>query len=84
MKFAVLRVRSFFRRPSILRILSLADRRLHIKRATTFGMPARSQYDWDDKKDVCHQLYVVERKCPREIADHFAALLNVPRSEVPS
>ena len=44
----------------------------------------RRNYDWEDKRDVCYQLYVVEKKSPKAIAEHFAVLLGVPQNEVPS
>ncbi|KAK4551838.1 hypothetical protein LTR86_010834 [Recurvomyces mirabilis] len=46
------------------------------------GRPAK--YDWEDKKDICYQLSVVERKTPREIATYFANHFNVPESEIPA
>ncbi|KAK3116939.1 hypothetical protein LTR53_002162 [Teratosphaeriaceae sp. CCFEE 6253] len=31
-----------------------------------------SKYDWDDKKDICYQLYVEEKKTPGQIVKYFA------------
>ncbi|KAK3659885.1 hypothetical protein LTR22_008252 [Elasticomyces elasticus] len=42
------------------------------------------KYDWDDKRDVCYQLFVVEKKSPNEIVTHFANHFGVPESELPS
>lgn len=46
------------------------------------GRPPK--YDWDDKRDICYQLYVVEKKSVPQIIDHFAKLFDVPVSELPS
>ncbi|KAH9818150.1 Clr5 domain [Teratosphaeria destructans] len=46
------------------------------------GRPPR--YDWDDKKDICYQLYVEQKKSPPEIVRYFANHFGVPESEIPS
>ncbi|KAK3115683.1 hypothetical protein LTR53_004746 [Teratosphaeriaceae sp. CCFEE 6253] len=43
-----------------------------------------SKYDWDDKKDICYQLYVEEKKTPGQIVKYFAEHFGVPESEIPS
>jgi hypothetical protein len=43
-----------------------------------------SKYDWEDKKDICYQLYVEQKKTPREIVEYFANHFKVPVSEIPS
>lgn len=45
------------------------------------GRPTR--YDWDDKKDICWQLYVEQKKSPTEIVAWFANHFSVPESELP-
>ncbi|KAF2765199.1 hypothetical protein EJ03DRAFT_217875 [Teratosphaeria nubilosa] len=46
------------------------------------GRPPK--YDWDDKKDICYQLYVEQKKSPPEIVRYFANHFGVPESEIPS
>ncbi|KAK5113948.1 hypothetical protein LTR62_003071 [Meristemomyces frigidus] len=46
------------------------------------GRPPK--YDWEDKKDICYQLFVEERKTPREIAEYFANHFNVPKDQIPT
>ena len=46
------------------------------------GRPPK--YDWDDKREICHQLYVEEKKSVAQIIDYFANIFNVPKSELPS
>ncbi|KAK5121059.1 hypothetical protein LTR85_005543 [Meristemomyces frigidus] len=46
------------------------------------GRPSR--YDWDDKKDICYQLYVEQKKSPREIVKYFAQHFGCAESELPS
>ncbi|TKA33231.1 hypothetical protein B0A50_00784 [Salinomyces thailandicus] len=47
-------------------------------------MPRPSRYDWDDKRDICWQLYVEQRKTPKECVAWFSNHFNVPESELPS
>jgi len=42
-----------------------------------------AQYDWEDKKDICYQLYVEQKKSPKEIVKYFANHFGVPESEIP-
>jgi len=63
-------------------------RRPHKLRQTkTFKMPGgrthKNDYDWDDKKDVCYQLFVVEKKSLNEIIAHFANHFGVAENELP-
>nr|POE69105.1 hypothetical protein CFP56_72812 [Quercus suber] len=41
-------------------------------------------YDWDDKRDICYELYVVQKKTVPEIITHFANLFGVDKSELPA
>ncbi len=47
------------------------------------GRTPKNDYDWDDKKDVCYQLFVVEKKSLTEIITHFANHFGVTESELP-
>lgn len=38
------------------------------------GRPQK--YDWGDKFDICHKLYVEEKKTAEEIAKYFADRFN--------
>ncbi|TKA41626.1 hypothetical protein B0A54_06514 [Friedmanniomyces endolithicus] len=48
------------------------------------GRTPKNDYDWDDKKDVCYQLFVVEKKSINEIITHFANHFGVAETELPS
>nr|POE79855.1 hypothetical protein CFP56_07921 [Quercus suber] len=41
-------------------------------------------YDWDDKRDICYELYVVQKKTVPEIVTHFANLFGIDKSELPA
>ena len=45
------------------------------------GRPSR--YDWDDKKDICYQLYVAQKKSPKEIVKYFADHFGCSEEELP-
>ncbi|KAK1817191.1 hypothetical protein LTR12_008381 [Friedmanniomyces endolithicus] len=47
------------------------------------GRTPKNDYDWDDKKDVCYQLFVVEKKSINEIITHFANHFGVAETELP-
>ena len=48
------------------------------------GRPGRKpQYDWEDKKDICYELYVEQGLNTPEIIQHFAKHFNLPESELP-
>lgn len=42
-----------------------------------------SKYDWSDKRDICHKLYVEEKKSAVEIAKYFAERFNVSEDDLP-
>jgi len=46
-------------------------------------MVGKAKYDWDDKRDVCYQLFVEQKKTPKEIVTYFADHFCVPESELP-
>lgn len=47
---------------------------------TVLGTPHDMGYDWDDKRHVCYQLYVEEKKSLDEVVDYFRDKLDfVPR-----
>ncbi|KAK4541916.1 hypothetical protein LTR36_007280 [Oleoguttula mirabilis] len=41
------------------------------------------KYDWDDKKDICYQLYVEQKKSPGEIVKYFAQHFGCAENELP-
>ena len=43
-----------------------------------------SSYDWEDKRDICHRLYVDEKKTIPEIVQFFANHFNVTKADLPS
>lgn len=43
-----------------------------------------SSYDWEDKRDICHRLYVDEKKTIPEIVQYFANHFNVTKADLPS
>ncbi|KAK5131816.1 hypothetical protein LTR08_000571 [Meristemomyces frigidus] len=45
------------------------------------GRPCR--YDWDDKYDICYQLYVEQKKSPREVVEYFAQHFSCAQSKLP-
>ena len=45
------------------------------------GRPKK--YDWNDKRDICYQLYVEQKKPVSEIIKYFAERFKVDRSELP-
>ncbi|KAI5359682.1 putative Clr5 domain-containing protein [Septoria linicola] len=45
------------------------------------GRPPK--YDWTDKKDICHQLYVVEHKSASEVQKYFSQHFNLPINDLP-
>ncbi|KAF2483405.1 hypothetical protein BDY17DRAFT_238157, partial [Neohortaea acidophila] len=46
------------------------------------GRPPK--YDWDDKRDICYKLWVVDKLSTPNIVKWFAEHFKLPESEVPS
>ncbi len=45
------------------------------------GRPPK--YDWTDKKDICHQLYVQEQKSAAEIQKYFSEHFHLELADLP-
>lgn len=46
-------------------------------------MPRPKKYDWSDKKDICHRLYVEEKRPTREVVKYFSEALGVAKEDLP-
>jgi len=46
-------------------------------------MPRPKKYDWSDKKEICHKLYIEERRPMREVIKYFSEALGVPKDQLP-
>jgi hypothetical protein len=44
----------------------------------------RKKYDWSDKRDICHRLYVEEEKSLPQVKEYFSQALGVAAESVPS
>ena len=42
------------------------------------------KYDWEDKRDICHKLYVDQGKTSGDIVRYFAQHFAIPESDLPS
>ena len=47
-------------------------------------MGRRPKYDWTDKRDVCHKLYVEQKLPVSQVIEYFANHFKVPESELPA
>lgn len=47
-------------------------------------MPAHKKYDWSDKRDICHRLWVEEERTLPEIMEYFSQALGVAADSIPS
>jgi hypothetical protein len=47
-------------------------------------MPRNKKYDWSDKRDICHKLYVEEEKSLPEVKEYFSQALGVAPESIPS
>lgn len=47
-------------------------------------MPRNKKYDWSDKRDLCHRLYIEEERSLPEIKDYFLQALGVAADSIPS
>lgn len=45
------------------------------------GRPQK--YDWDDKKDICYQLFVEQKKSVKDVVKYFAEHFGCAESELP-
>ncbi|KAF2716078.1 hypothetical protein K431DRAFT_236167 [Polychaeton citri CBS 116435] len=46
------------------------------------GRPRK--YDWSDKRDICHRLYVEEKKNVRQVVEWFAEHFSLDTTQLPS